>query len=112
MKSLLTAIFAGSLLAASPAWADPWKDESGHGRHGNKHAEKQWKKEQKHWAKHYRKMHRHDNDHVVVHQYVQAGPAVVHQHVVQRHVVREQVFVAAPPPPGIHVVMPSLYVPF
>jgi hypothetical protein len=107
MKSLLTAILAGALLATSPAWAD-----GGHGRHGNKHAEKQWKKEQKHWAKHQRKMHRHDHDHVVVHQYVQAGPAVVHQHVVQRHVVREHVVVAAPPPPGIHVVMPSLYVPF
>src|SRR5688572_3738658 len=53
MKSLLTAILAGALLATSPAWAD-----GGHGRHGNKHAEKQWKKEQKHWAKHQRKMHR------------------------------------------------------
>ena len=102
MKSLLTAIFAGALLAASPAWA--------HGGHGHgKHAEKEWKKAQKHWAKHHRKMHR-GHDDVVVHQHVHAAPAVVHQH---SYVVRERVVVAPPAPqPGVHVVMPNIYIPF
>ena len=97
MKKLITAIFAGALLATSPAWAG-----GGHG-HG-KHADKQWHKAQKHWAKH----HRHD--HVVVRQYVHAAPTVVHY---EPYVVRERVVVAPPaPPPGVHVVLPSIYFPF
>src|SRR5688500_9976962 len=109
MKALLTTIFAGALLATSPAWADSWKDESGHGRHGKhehkhwekhrKHAEKQWRKEHKHWAKH----HQHVEQHVVVHQYYEPAPRAVYQRVV----------VAPPaPPPGVHVVMPNIYIPF
>jgi hypothetical protein len=104
MKKLITAIFAGALLATSPAWA--------HGGHGHdKHGDKEWRKAQKHWAKHHGNMQRgHDHvDVVVVHQHVHAAPAVVHQ----SYVVRERVVVAPPaPPPGVHVVMPSIYIPF
>ena len=104
MKKLITAIFAGALLATSPAWAH---GGDGHG-HG-KHSEKEWKKAHKHWAKKHRKMHR-GHDHVVVHQHVHPTPAVVHH---RSYVVRERVVLAPPaPPPGVHVVMPSLYIPF
>ena len=100
MKSLLTAIFAGALLATSPAWAD---GGHGHGHGHGKHAEKEWKKQEKHWAKHHRKMHRHDHfeEHVVVHQHFHPAPRVVHRQVI-----------VASPPPGVHVVMPSIHVPF
>jgi Ni/Co efflux regulator RcnB len=100
MKKLFTAIVAGALIATSPAWA--------HGGHGHgKHAHKEWRKAQKHWAKHH-KHHRHHIDHVVVHQYVSAPPAVVH-----RHVVHERVVVAPPaPPPGVHIALPNIYIPF
>ena len=116
MKSILTAVVAALVLGVSPAWADPWKDESGHGKHWNKHSEKhwnkhsekQWKKERKHWAKHRRHVeervvvHQHVNDRVVVHQHVHAGPAVIERHII----------VPAAPAPGVHVVMPSVFVPF
>ena len=132
MKSILTTAFAALLIGASPAWADPWKDESGHGRQG-KHWEKEWKKEHKHWAKHekhaekewrkaqkhWAKHHRPDfDDRVVVHQHIHPAPVrvverevIVHRsaRVVEHH---HHVVVPASPPPGIHVVIPSLYVPF
>ncbi|HYC48566.1 MAG TPA: hypothetical protein VED01_24085 [Burkholderiales bacterium] len=116
MKSLLTVGLAALLIGSAPAFADPWKDESGHGRHGkhwNKHAEKHWKKQHKHWEKqhkHWAKHHRHHHDRHVVY----APPAVVEHHVVHRRVVEHHypVPVVAAPAPGVHVVLPSLYVPF
>src|SRR5688572_14256783 len=113
MKSLLTAIFAAALLAALPAWA--------HGGNGHgKHAEKEWKKAQKHWAKHHRKAHRgdddddDDDDRIVVRRHVHRAPPVVHHHFHPApRVVHEHVVVAPPaPPPGVHVVMPNIYIPF
>ena len=116
MKSILTAVVTALALGASPAWADPGKNESGHGKHWNKHgekhwdkhAEKRWKKERKHWARHHRHdddrvvVHQHVRERVVVHQHVQAGPAVIERHIV----------VPAAPAPGVHVVMPGMFVPF
>ena len=102
MKSILTMGLAALLIGSAPAWAGD--DHRGHGKHWNKHAEKHWKKQHKHWAKH----HRHDT-HVVY-----APPAVVEHHVVHRRVVEHHyaVPVAAAPAPGVHVVMPNIYVPF
>ena len=102
MKSLMTLGIAAAMLTAAPAFAD-----HGHGK-WDKHAEKHWKKEHKHWAKH----HHHDH-YYVGERVVYAPPAVVEQRVVTR-VVERPVYVApAPvPAPGIHVVMPNIYVPF
>ena len=104
MKSLVTAFFASLLLATSPAWADRG---NGHGKHWNKHAQKQWKKEQKHWAKrqeHARKHARHFRDERVVANYYYPAPRVTHHYT--------YVAPAPYPPPGVHVVLPNIYVPF
>ena len=93
MKTLLATITAALLLGVAPAWAG---HGHGHGHGHGKHAEKHWKKAHKHWAKH----HRHVDRHVVVHEYYRPAPVVHH------------VVVPASPPPGIHVVMPNIYVPF
>ena len=105
MKSLLTIGIAAAMLTAAPAFAGPGH---GHGKHWDKHAEKHWKKHHKHWAKHHSHSHYYVDERVVY-----APPAVVERRVVTR-VVERPVYVApAPAPaPGIHVVMPSIYVPF
>jgi hypothetical protein len=103
MKSILTAVVAALVLGASPVWA-----KGGHGHGRDKHAEKQFKHANKHWAKHHRHVeervvvHQYVNDRVVVHQHVHAGPAVIERHIV----------VPAAPAPGVHVVMPGMFVPF
>ena len=92
MKTILAAVVTALALGVSPAWAG-----GGHG-HG-KHASKHMKKAHKHWAKHH---DRHVEEHVIVHQYYEPAPRVVYQRVV----------VAPPaPPPGVHVVMPNIYIP-
>lgn len=98
MKTLLATVMAALVLGTSPAWADD-DDRRRHGHGHGKHAEKHWKKAHKHWAKH----HRHVERHVVVHQYYGPAPRVVHEYVV---------VAPAAPPPGVHVVMPNIYIPF
>ena len=91
MKRIVTALFAGALLATSPAWADR---DHGHGKHWNKHAEKQWKKERKEWEKahkHWAK-HGHHHDTYVVNRYYYPAP------------VAEPAYVYAPPP-GVQFVV-------
>ena len=67
MKSVISAIAIAVplMLGSASASADPWKDESGHGRHAKqwtKHAEKEWKHERKHWDKHRRVERQHYRD--------------------------------------------------
>src|SRR5688572_28326669 len=106
MKSLLTIGIAAALIAAAPAWADDdHRHRHGH-KHWDKHSEKHWKKQHKHWAKH----HQH---YYVDERVVNAPPAVVERRVVTRIVERPVYVAPAPvPAPGIHVVMPNIYVPF
>jgi hypothetical protein len=100
MKSLLTLGIAAVMLTAAPAFA-------GHGHDKwDKHAEKHWKKEHRHWAKHHSRYY-------VEERVVYAPPAVVERRVVTRIEERPVYVAPAPvPAPGIHVVMPNVYVPF
>ena len=110
MRSVITAIAIAVplMLGSASASADPWKDESGHGRHAKhwtKHAEKEWKHERKHWDKHRRHAERHHYRRDVV---VRHYPAPR---------VTEHYYYAAParayaPAPGVHIVMPDVYIPF
>jgi hypothetical protein len=43
MRSIFTIALLGSMLGASVAAADPWKDESGHGKHWKEKSWKHWK---------------------------------------------------------------------
>jgi hypothetical protein len=54
--SLVTAFSIAISAWAAPAVADPWKDESGHGRWERKHKEKDWKK-RRHYREHRRDHH-------------------------------------------------------
>lgn len=106
MKTLLSACCAGLLLATSPAWAD---DDDRRGKRWNKHAEKQWKNEQKYWAKQerQRRQARHFREEVVVQHYYPAPRVSQHYYTY----VPRPVPVYSPPP-GVHVVMPNVYIPF
>jgi hypothetical protein len=88
MKLLISAAMAAMFAAATPAWAhhENWHD------HGY----------QKHWnhGKHWRG-HRAHNERVYVREYVRTVP--VYQPVYQSNPA---------PAPGIHVVVPDIYIPF
>lgn len=107
MKKLITTIFAAVLVASSPAWGgddrhDRGETNDGDGRHYDKHAEKPWKEERKYWAKNH-----HDDDHRVVDRYYAQPPRVAEQH--YYHYAAPRVY---SPPPGIHIALPGVYVPF
>ncbi len=87
LKLVISALIAAVMLAVAPAWA--------HGGHGHG----QWK----HWKHHPR--------HYVHYGYV---PYVYHDRVIVReYVAPVPVYRAYPAPaPGIHVVAPSIYIPF
>jgi hypothetical protein len=88
MKLLISAAMAAMFAAATPAWAhhEDWHD------HGY----------QKHWnhGKHWRGHSAH-NERVYVREYVRTVP--VYQPVYQSNPA---------PAPGIHVVVPDIYIPF
>lgn len=104
------------MLGSASATADPWKDESDHGRHAKhwtKHAEKEWRHERKRWDKnrrhaerlHYREGRReHYRRDVVVRHY--AAPHVAEHHY---YAVPPRAYA---PAPGVHIVMPDVYIPF
>jgi hypothetical protein len=85
LKVLMGTMAAAVLFSATPALAD-----RGHG-HGK------WKKQ--HHAHQYRYYERH-----VYHHY----PPV---RVYQRQYPRYHVYTYAPPPPGVHIVLPNVYIP-
>lgn len=119
MKSFIggIAIAVPLMFGATLSWADPWKDESGHrghAKHWTKHAEKEWKHERKHWEKHRRKAERHYHRDARRDHY--RSEVVVHHHYAASH-VREPRYYAEPvwapaPAPGVHIVMPDVYIPF
>lgn len=110
MKSFIAglAIAVPLMFGAAPGWADDDHDHGRHSSHWNKHAEKEWKREHKQWRKHQRQAERryyrdHYSREVVVHHY--APP------------VRQPRYYASPvwapaPAPGVHIVMPDVYIPF
>jgi hypothetical protein len=93
MKRLITGIFAATLLATSPAWANGGGHGHGHGHNDERHGGKHLKHKHKH------KHHRHD-DVVVIREH-----QVVQPRVVERVTVVEQqpVFVQDPP---VNIVIP------
>jgi hypothetical protein len=99
MKRLIATVFAASLLAAAPAWADRDDHHRGWDKHAwkeQKHREKEWRKAQKHAWKH-------DHRQVFVQQ-----PVVVERHV---HYVepRPVYYTPAPvyaPPASINIHIP------
>lgn len=108
MKSVVAAIAVSLMLGSAAAWAD--NDDGRHGRHAkhwSKQAEKEWKRERKHWEKHQRhaEKHHHFDRRDVVHHY--PVPRVREHH----YYYAEPVAVYSPPP-GVHVVMPNVYIPF
>lgn len=88
MKLLIGAAMAALFAAATPAWAhhEDWHDHGyqNHWNHG------------KHW-----RGHRAHNERVYVREYVRTVP--VYQPVYQSNPA---------PAPGIHVVVPDIYIPF
>ena len=113
MKRIITGLFAATLLATSAAWADD-DDRRGRGRghgHGHGHGDKHWKHEQKElrkFEKHAWKHQRHHRE-VVVHHYAPAH-RVVERHHVYHYAEPAPVYVA-PPPAGVHVVLPNVFIP-
>ena len=88
MKLLISATMAAMFAAAAPAWAHhgDWQDDGYH---------QHWK-HGKHWRGHH--VHR---DRVYVREYVRTVP------------VYQPVYPSNPAPaPGIHVVVPDIYIPF
>lgn len=107
MKSLAAACLASLFLAAMPALAHAGKGHGHghgheHGKHWNKHAQKHWKNEHKHWAKH----RRHFREETVVHHYY-APPRVI-----DRYYGYAEPVAVYTPPPGVHITMPDIYIPF
>lgn len=120
MKSFIggLAIAVPLMFGSALSWADPWKDESGHGRHGkhwSKHAEKEWKHEHKHWDKHRRKAERHYYRDAR-RNYYRSEVVVQHHHYPAPYVTEPRYYAppawAHAPAPGVHVVMPDVYIPF
>jgi hypothetical protein len=115
MTRLMTSICAALMIVATPALAG-----HGHGYGHDKHAYKHMQKQQKHWAKHQKRHGSYHHGGPVVHQYYHAPvrPRVVEYHhypasrVMHHHYV-ETVIYPQPyaPPPGVHVVLPNIYIP-
>ena len=86
----------GALLLAAPAWAD-----RGHG-HGHGH----WKHGHGHWKHDYgHRHHFHGRPHTVVRHYYAPAP------VYPVPVYAAPVYAAPAPAPGIHVVLPNIFIP-
>lgn len=114
MKSLIAGLaFAVPLMfGAAPSWADD--DHGRNARHWSKHAEKEWKREHKQWQKHQRQAERQHYRDARRHHY-HSREVVVHHYAAPR--VRQPRYYAPPawapaPAPGVHIVMPDVYIPF
>jgi hypothetical protein len=75
MKLSIAGLATGLLLAGAPAWADSWRNDSGHGWRGNswgpqaRHGDQRWERHDwnsgrhhhgrhsRHWDRHYRRHH-------------------------------------------------------
>ena len=101
MKRLLAAIFAATMLAATPALAG---GGHGHGHHGDKHFWKEQKRAEKEWRKAHKHAWKHERRHVVVHREPVFVERHVHHYVEQRPVVyAPPAYVAAPASLNIHI---------
>lgn len=84
MKLLIAGLATGLFLAGAPAWADSWKDESGHGWRGNgRHWENRWERHHGHHerlARRWERRHEHFND-----RYSYRAPATRHYYRYREH---------------------------
>lgn len=64
MKRLATGLVTALLIAATPAWADSWKNERGHGNgyrqtHWDHRSERGHREHPRHWDRHHHRRHHH-----------------------------------------------------